>query len=346
MNLERIIFDSKHFLKDFIGFYPKNSSFFIHRDWNTFLKKNNFLLNAEGVYIPKKLEAHINEASPFFMSNFMHEYFGHGVFYEYSLIGRNIVDLIKRKDKKVLSYFRENYALIEGFALWLEDKIMKYFNNGLLFDLKLDRLGSSAKDTFVKAESFYNTFGILPFLNFFSFPKKYNKKNIISLVDVLLDKKILKNPKLIIFYGSKKPFSDIDLFVVSDYDYNYYDGFLDLYVVSEETFHNSLNNLDISVLDPLFSGSLVYGNIDLLNHYKQLIFNTPISQNAIKYNYEMSEKQKIFLKQNHSLSERDVKVAESYAVSYFLNALSLSNGKKIYTLKQMKENNSFSKFFK
>ncbi len=333
MSLEKILFDTKHFLKQFFGVIPSKSKYyFYNKDWSSFLKNNGLNVFSEGVFLPHNLSAHINFKSPFFISNFLHEYFGHGIFYEHSILGKKIVFYSKKDPYKASSILKKNDFLIESFALFIEYISLNNLNNAFLFYKKLEEYNDNVLEQFLFSKNMFSNYGLLYLQHYFSLPKNINEKNVL---EVLRKKSeyFLKNSYFIIHYGSKKPFSDIDFFIVSKESFSYYDGFLDLYVLSKEDFENKISLLDISVTDPLFSGTLIYGDKNYYLNSKKRVLNTPITSESIKHNYKMSELQKLALKSKNVPIPK--KTIESYSKSYFLNALALKKGEKKLVLNSL-----------
>src|SRR5687767_6575571 len=58
--------------------------------WETFCRVNRFNAAAEGLYVPSSHKAYVRTRTPLLHSNIFHEYFGHGLFCEHSVIGKEI----------------------------------------------------------------------------------------------------------------------------------------------------------------------------------------------------------------------------------------------------------------
>jgi hypothetical protein len=137
-----------------LGIEPKESSFKVYgfNEWLSFRHRRGN--NDDGLmstFHPRTLIAHVLQDNPFYILNLFHEYFGHGSFCEYSLIGQKInnyekelgslekeiigEDIIEAKiltrqhplfnQYKLLrdesqQYMMQRYEVFEGFAYWLE----------------------------------------------------------------------------------------------------------------------------------------------------------------------------------------------------------------------------------
>jgi len=86
------------------------------------------------------------------------------------------------------------------------------------------------------------------------FPKYYDKKTLDGMLRKILGEKY-GGVKLAVSYGSRRPYSDIDILIVSDKIEPAFNWWLDLAVIPEAEFKRLLGLLDISVTDPLFSGN-------------------------------------------------------------------------------------------
>jgi ribosomal protein L30E len=137
---------------------------------------------------------------------------------------------------------------------------------------------------------------------------------------------------MIILYCSKKPYSDIDLLVLSKNQCrSRSNGWLDITEINNGEFIEKLQRLDIAVTDPLFSGEVIYGNKDTCNRLKNIALNIPITQESIAYNTKMAS---IQLKNYEEETNPELgNIYKSYNRSYMFNAISLSQGVKLLTLK-------------
>ena len=106
MNLNRIIEESERVLLQEFKVIPERSTYVLHQDWDTFLAKTGTTVRPHGIYLPRMFSANLNVNSPYLLVNLLHEYFGHGLFCEYSFIGQRIVSNEERLmeiEKEILS---------------------------------------------------------------------------------------------------------------------------------------------------------------------------------------------------------------------------------------------------
>ncbi|MCA9478034.1 MAG: hypothetical protein KC535_02710 [Nanoarchaeota archaeon] len=317
------------------------------KNWRTFCEKNQFEKDAQGIYVPAGYSAYVRTDSPFLLSNIFHEYFGHGLFMEHSKMGLDLIDVIRQKgdeksylfgekDPQVPSegFFSKRIYDYEGFAYWLESHLDSQTGNKRLWDHKkilMDPLYRHVQEQF---EEIYSQ---LPRLNFFGqlgFPKYYSSQDILDTVQYLY-KDSFEHIEFIVLYGSQKPSSDIDLFICSDNESrNLVNGWLDIYELKKSDFEHKKKLLDLSVTDPLFSGTVIYDQNNLVEKSKREILSETITHSHIIHNARRSEEQKGFL--DLCTSERDRKLTASYTRSFKLNAEQLGLGNKPLTLSNLR----------
>ncbi len=160
--------------------------------------------------------------------------------------------------------------------MWLEYFLSKSTNQVDLFEQKMDKLVHPGyKKLFEQFHDFANKYGHLAIMAQLGFPKFYDKEKILALLKRLYGS-AFDNIDFIVLYGSQKPDSDIDLFIVStNPSRNYFNGWLDIYELNREEFYHALRHFDISVTDPLFSGKLIYGDKNNFEQLKQQVLEQP-----------------------------------------------------------------------
>ncbi|MEA3378315.1 MAG: nucleotidyltransferase domain-containing protein [Nanoarchaeota archaeon] len=311
-------------------------------NWQIFCEANRFDSDSEGLYVPLSYLAYVHTESPFLISNIFHELYGHGLFCEYSSIGKQLPKLIKRdtkeyffgKNKQTLGIFNQNIANYEGFAIWLESLLCTETGNKSIWELKKNHLPKNhvqAGEVFEDFEKNFSRFGLMSQMGF---PKYYDNEKILEVIKKLYGNSF-NNIESIIIYGSRKPKSDIDLFIVSNNpSQNYFNGWLDIYELNKTEFYYELDNFDISVTDPIFSGKLIYGDNNHLEKIKKNILKKPITKKAISHNLSEAEKQKHYLK-NLNKKDKRRKDCLSYIGSFSKNSRLLSQGIKALTLKKL-----------
>lgn len=322
-------------------------------EWELFYETNKNSIaglqeNHEGLYIPNNYLAYLKNDSKFLINNAFHELFGHGLFCEHSCIGKNLVEIIhENKDNVYLLYSEINsniqpYGLTkhniwnyEGFAIWLEELLSKETNNEQSFSKKKQETPNeyiTLLDLFKEAEEKLTRFG---FMSQLGFPKIYSQDKLVNTIKQLYGPSF-ENIQLIVLYGSKKPESDIDLFVVSkNKSQNIFNGWLDIYELNTLEFNYMVSCLDISVTDPLFSGTLIWGDINQFAQIKDIIKTMPITQKAIAHNINAAEKQEELLPYFEH-KPREKKICLSYMQSYKTTAQEFYRGNKVLTLKRIK----------
>lgn len=351
LTLDSLLLDASSFVTFEFGFDIKKSKLkpYSRESWQEFCQVNGFDVNSEGLYVPASYSAYVQTDSPCLISNIFHELYGHGLFVEHSQIGKKITDIIQNKgDEKsfmldeinsqtqMFGIAKQNIHNYEGFSVWLEALLCEETDNSKVWQLKRKRLPDdfvSLFEYFQDAEQKFTRFGLMSQLGF---PKFYDDDNVLEVVKRLYGS-TFENIDFAVLYGSKKPESDIDLFIVSNnQSTNYFNGWLDIYELHREEFNKKSLNLDISVTDPLFSGKLIYGNINFFEGVKQKIQNRSITQEAITHNSTEAEKQKEYLPQFSETDKRRQNCL-SYIESFSHNAEQLSLGNKSLTLRNIQQ---------
>jgi predicted nucleotidyltransferase len=275
--------------------------------------------------------------------------YGHGLFCEHSQLGKRLVDIIRggeneksflytevNPQEKSFGLAKHNIHNYEGFAVWLEALLCKETNNSKVWQLKRDRLPKDFVSLFEYFEDIEKRLSRFGFMSQLGFPKFYDDNKILDVVRRLYSS-AFGNVDFVVLYGSQKPESDVDMFIISNNpSTNYFNGWLDIYELNREEFNQLSNNLDISITDPLFTGKLIYGNRNSFEQLRNKIHNQPITQKAINHNNSEAQKQKEYLP---FLSETDKRREDclSYIDSFSQNAEQLSLGNKPLTLKKLKQ---------
>ena len=350
-SLDSLLLDASSFIQSEFNLQLQQSELkpYSSESWKEFCKINNFEVNSEGLYVPASFSAYIRMDCPVLVSNIFHELYGHGLFVEHSQIGRKLTEIIQNRgdeksfmfdeinpQKQIFGIAKHNIHNYEGFAVWLEALLCKETDNSKIWQLKRDRLPNDFVSFFEYFEDTEQRLSRFGFMSQLGFPKFYDDDKVLDVIKRIYSS-AFENIDFAVLYGSQKPESDIDLFVISNNpSTNYFNGWLDIYELNREEFNQLSNNLDISVTDPLFTGRLIYGNRNSFEQLKSKIQNQPVTQEAINHNNSESQKQKEYLPH---LSETDKRRKDclSYIQSFSENAEQLSLGMKPLTLKNIKE---------
>ncbi len=362
------------YLQEKFSLSVSKSSYFLHSNWQEFCLSIGQDHSIDSFYLPRSFQAHLNQDSEFLTLNFLHEFFGHGLFAENHSKGRELHDLeqilyeeekknfqdkqipIKelksfREDnpvyKNIVQSYDENLNLQEGFAMWLEWLLAKEFLSEDAFwekqEVYLRRFGKEYQNNISLVKEFISYSKTLtPHALLFDLglPKHYDKNVLLEILNKIYGKKF-DDLQLVLLYGSQKPESDIDLFIVDQESYNFFNGWLDVYAVKEDEIEMVIKNLDVGVTDALFTGELIHGSKDYLTNLKNRALSVPITEKAVYYNLSKSKEQKEYHEKLDD--ERQKKIALSYSLSYRRNALELKKGNKPLTLKKLKELYDFEK---
>ncbi len=350
-SLDSLLNDASSFIQSEFNLQIQKSRLKVYssENWKKFCKLNGFDVNSEGLYVPVSYSAYVRIDSPFLTSNIFHELYGHGLFVEHSRIGKKLTEIIQNNGDEKSFMFGEinpkeqpfgltkyNIGNYEGFAVWLEALLCKETNNSKIWNAKKDGLREDYAqlfEFFQDAESKLSRFG---FMSQLGFPKFYNADKVLDVVKRFYGS-AFGNVDFVVIYGSQKPESDIDLFIVSNNaSTNFFNGWLDIYELNREEFYHALRSLDISVTDPLFSGRLIYGDKNSFEQLKKQVLEQQITPEAIAYNLAEADKQREYLPYFSETNKRR-KDCLSYIESFSQNAEQLSLGKKPLILTKLKQ---------
>lgn len=345
MDINELLYDANDFVKSEFGLDLSKSvlKYYSTSDWDNFCDLNGFDKTASGLYVPKSYTAYVKPSS-FIESNVFHEFYGHGLFCEYSILGKEVVkseskDFLYSKTNPYFGLTNMNILDYEGFAMWMESILCKETDNEKIWNKKRDIMSNDNVKLLEYFQSCEDKLSRYGFMAQMGFPKQHDVEKIVDVIKRLYAIEF-SNIESIISYGSKKPYSDMDLFIVSNNPTRtYFNGWLDIYELNTKDFEYLKNHLDISVTDPIFTGTKIYGNdIEL---YQRSILNQSITKEAIEHNTLRSTQQFEAIK---TLTDpRLIKNSSSYAKTYELNAKELSQGRKILTLKDLEKKYTYTR---
>jgi len=345
------------FYQDLLGYQPKDTSLqqVSGLKWKNFTIQRGLHSNSLGIYLPRNQTAIIKGKNPL---SLFHEYFGHGLYCEQSLTGRRLVDLEKRlleeekeffNEKKFikddldtfrkqnhtfqeLNEFREqNLVQYELFAIWTEYLLSGKFNLRKNFEKKYDSLEKEDKEVVSSVINFSETYGDLATFYAFGLGKVQDQKRLLRLAHDIFRRK-LERTRLILHFGSGKPFSDIDLFIVSSDIPSTYDPWLDVRAYKHQDMTEGIKAMNPMITDPIIVGSLVFGDEDYLGELRRKILVQPITEEAIRFNlkeYETERRRSKDESLGKYLQDKNLRSAKTFLT----NALALKNGNKILTSK-------------
>ena len=93
--IKKLLDSSNQFYQELLGYKPEQTSLqqIPETQWNEFATQRGLNPNSSGIYLPRNQTAIILEENSLAL---FHEYFGHGLYCEQSLIGRKLIDLEKK----------------------------------------------------------------------------------------------------------------------------------------------------------------------------------------------------------------------------------------------------------
>jgi len=347
VSIDKLLTETADFVRSEFNLAVSESSlkYYSASQWDKFCNLNGFDKTTSGLYVPKSYTAYVHPSLTL-VSDVFHEFYGHGLFCEHSILGKELVKNADSKDflySKSSSFGLTNMNILdyEGFAMWMESTLCKATNNGKVWDKKRNIMSEDNVRLLEYFQSCENSLSRYGFMSQMGFPKYQDSEKIVDVVRKFYGREF-DNIDMILSYGSKKPYSDIDLFIVSNNpSRNYFNGWLDIYELNIKDFEYLKNNLDISVTDPIFSGTQIYGA--KLEEYQRNILNLPITSEAIAHNALRSSQQREAI--TKTTDERLIKIATGYEKTYELNAKELSKGNKILTLKEIEKKYEYSRVY-
>jgi predicted nucleotidyltransferase len=350
---------SNEIYADLLGYSVNETSLknFGKKDWDSFCLNYDLDENSSGIYLPRNQTAIIPKNNSL---SLFHEYFGHGLYCEQNLTGKKLVDLEKklleeekeffdgkkfnleeleefRKGNETFNYLQnfksKNLGIYEGFAVFSEYFLSKNFGLENLFESKYEKLNGNFGEYFNEIISFNEKFGDLATMYGFGMGKIQDKKRLIELSQGLFGKS-LERARLVLHFGSGKPFSDIDLFVVSNDITSLYSEWVDVRAYNFDEIKEGIKLLDPKISDPIMIGKFIFGDREYQEELKNKILNQEITGNAINYNLEKWEHYYQRFEDN-SLGEYLQNKNLRSAKTYLTNALALKNGEKILTFNEL-----------
>jgi len=360
---------SNSFYQDLLGYKPEQTYLqqIPKNQWNEFVQTRGLNPNSSGVYLPRNQTAVIQQENPL---SLFHEYFGHGLYCEQSLTGRKLVNLenkLLEEEKKEFQrkkftlidiqkfrsenktfqeldeFKKQNLAQYETFAIWTEYLLSGKFGLRDDFEKKYDSLSKENREIIDRAINFSEQYENLATFYAQGLARRTTPERIKKLLEGIYGKKVVKDSKLVLLTGSKKPFSDIDLFVSSNYLQSMKNNWLDLVVFDEEDFERRLKLFEVQVTYPIINGEFVSGDRNYLKLKRNQLKNQPITEEAINYNLKLSkEQEKRALEYSKQSNERTTGL--SYSQTYLTNSLALKQGKRLFTKKELLLNLQSEKF--
>jgi len=346
---------SNSFYQDLLGYKPEQTSLqtLTQEQWRPFSERIGLNSNSSGIYLPRNQMAIIQEENPL---SLFHEYFGHGLFCEQSLIGRKLVDLEKalleeerqefqgrqftledvQKFRNKNQMFQEleehrkqNLGIYEGFAIWTEHLLSGEFGISDEFEGRYNSFSRKERELTDSVINFSKKYGDLAVFYAWGMKKVQDKKRLLRLSQDLFKDK-LDRTRLVLHFGSGKEFSDIDLFIVSNEISPSYDYWLDIRASRIGEVEEGIKVLNPMVTDPVMVGRTIFGDGRYLDELKRKILAQPITDEAIRFSlqeYESEKKRSQDKSLGKHLQEKNLRSAKTFLT----NALALKNGDKVFT---------------
>ncbi len=359
--IENLIDTSNSFYQDLLGYKPEQTSLqqISESQWNEFANTRGLNPNSSGIYLPRNQRAVIRNENPL---RLFHEYFGHGLYCEQSLQGRKLVELEKRlleeekqefqkrqfkledlqRFRKQSQTFQEldefrkqNLTQYELFAIWTEYLLSGEHNLRDEFGRKYDSLQNEDKEAVESVINFSKSYGNLATFYASGLARRTTPERVKRLLkDIYKDK--LEDVSFALLYGSRKEFSDIDVFMVGE-NLPETDSWLDVRVYAPNDLERRLILFDIAVTNPVITGEFLFGDKDYFEQVREKTLSQPIIEDSIKHNLQESVNQKN-LAQNYPENSQDRIRGLMYSLTYLKNALALESGIRLFTKEDLLSN--------
>ncbi|MEM4330898.1 MAG: nucleotidyltransferase domain-containing protein [Candidatus Pacearchaeota archaeon] len=345
---------------EILGYFPEKTSLeqIPENKWSKFAMQEGFNKNSFGVYLPRNQIAIVRDKNPL---SLFHEYFGHGLYCEQSLVGRKIVDLerilleeerrefkgknfsledlkkFRERNKtfqELEKFKQENLGRYELFAIWTEYFLSDKFCFLDNFEKKYDFMSKKDRETLESLIIFSKRYGNLSTMYAQGMARRTTAERVKRLLeDIYKDK--LKDVKFALLYGSKKEFSDIDIFIVGEEIPKISNEWIDVAIYNPLHFDYCVSMFDVAVTDPLFSGEVVISRSNWeIKDYREKLKSQAIAKEAVFYNLTKSKEQLLFsLYFPENSKER--KIGLSYSQTYLANYLALKEGKRLFTKNEL-----------
>ena len=359
--LQEFLETSNSFYQDLLGYKPEQTSLreIPREKWEDLTQQFNLSPNSSGIYLPRNQTAIIQEDDAL---GLFHEYSGHGLYCEDSIAGIHLVELEKKllgeeeqefdgrsftledlqkfrtqnQTFQELDEFRkQNLAKYETFAIWTEYLLSREFGLNDDFEERYNSLPPEDQESINSAIRFSNQFGDLATHYAFGLRKIQDQKRLLKLSQGVFGRK-LNRTQLILHFGSGKPFSDVDLFVVSNDIPSTYDPWLDVRAYQPQDLDRGIRVLNPMITDPIMTGTPIFGDERYLKELRGKTLAQPITEEAIRFNLREYEKDKRASKDKclgEHLQEKNLRSSKTYLT----NTLALRRGHKILTFNELVE---------
>jgi hypothetical protein len=355
ISMRNLLGETDKFYKNFLGYTPEQTSLgqVPEVQWNEFTFQSGLNPNYSGVYLPRNQMAFIRGENPL---SLFHEYFGHGLYCEQNLLGRKLVSLEKKlldeEKKKFLNskftledlqnfryqnqtfqelekFKEENLGRYELFAIWTEYLLSGEYNLRENFERKYDSLQKQEKEVVDSIIDFSNEYGNLATMYAQGMARRTTPERVKKLLEDVYKEK-LQDVKLSLLYGSKKEFSDIDVFMIGRNPKEFHSDFLDVRMQSFRDVKKGFRNFDVRIVVPIMGGEIIFGDRGYFENLRLNVLSQEIGEAAINHNLTWSFRMQR-LREENSQDDFLRKKFEDYSKTYLANALALKEGRKLFT---------------
>ena len=294
------IIEASEILNDKFKITPKDTKLFLYDNIAKFLNKTKNP-QAQSIFLPKNLSAHCPDDR---LDLVLHEYFGHGLYCEYTPYGKSMVkdernfDYMNEKDKKKkLNLHEIQKPNFEGHALWTEDFLLTKLGKRDILEKRLNELNNlvfrsnyytfkTQKEVYERIKEFEENNGTFEMWYSLGFPRQFDKNTLLEISKEKLNSRF-NDLRFLVHFGSNNPYGDIDLCAILedniDLDEYCHSNTIDLPQHNYSKFIEKLNLFDITITQPLLTGKLIYGNKKEFGLLKQKLLKTKPDDKSVKY---------------------------------------------------------------
>ena len=322
---------------------PSQSKSIAHSEhsYREFCGKAN-LASSQGVYLPLHGHAHVPLDHEYAPLTLLHEYFGHGSFYEHASLGKWITNTERHLAREYCPKLRgeledickAQYHIYEGMALWMEHYLGSQLGLEDLFEKKMDLPEAvHNKSLFLSMKDWESKYGTYSLLYQTGYPRYADGEIVNDILEHIVPQ--YNEVELTIHFGSMKPYSDIDVWVLGEDIPQVYNEWLDLHPNTWNDVNRGIDSLDVAITHAVVRGNCVKGDPGLQSELQRRIHATPVSEKTVNANVRLGRNSKeLAMQWPEDSAER--KASLRMASTYFFVAEKMREGVKILTLQELR----------
>lgn len=339
--LEKKILEARKYLQASFGLEVRDTQLraYSSEQWKLFVTHNqgtidNLTKESEALFIPQSQIAYVRTNTPFLIPNAFHEVFGHGMYCENSLPGKELVQQARKgngqqhinaqrnqESRGLFNIHRDDY---EGFAVWMEGTLSNETRTP--WEAKLESPTHHAYWNYMSnAEERLTRKGLLAQMGF---TLNFTDAEITDVIKALYGKEF-GSVHTVLVTGSENPETDLDLYVVREGPRRIVKtGWLDITEVPTSTISELVRLHDTETVASYCGGRAVYDPQHNVPIIRAQISTQDITQESIDHNLRLANEMESFLDR---LTEHNRTLTEKYIHSYRAQARALSQRRVLTT---------------